>query len=132
MLRLREVRFAPLAKPSQVTAPTKRGKYGRSLRPAVTTLGSLRAYGNSHALATSLDLAFIIASWRIGSQPTNFLPVQIMKNIATKRKLPRAEIDALIAILKARFEQNMGRHQKLVWSEVQARLESQPDKLWSL
>lgn len=55
-----------------------------------------------------------------------------MKKATTNRKLPRAEIDALIVTLKVRFEQNMGRHQELVWSEVQARLEAQPDKLWSL
>ena len=34
--------------------------------------------------------------------------------------------------MKARFEKNMGRHPGLVWAKVQARLEAQPDKLWSL
>lgn len=55
-----------------------------------------------------------------------------MKKVATKRELPHAEVDKLIAVLKNRFEKNMARHKKLVWSELQARLEAQADKLWSL
>jgi hypothetical protein len=39
---------------------------------------------------------------------------------------------ALLRTLKARFEKNMGRHEGVDWSEVQARLESLPDKLRSL
>lgn len=38
----------------------------------------------------------------------------------------------LLGILKARFEQNMNRHEGMKWSDVQARLEAHPDKLWSL
>jgi hypothetical protein len=34
--------------------------------------------------------------------------------------------------LKARFEKNMNRHKGLEWAQVQARLEANPDKLWSL
>jgi len=44
----------------------------------------------------------------------------------------RKQPDALISILKLRFEQNMSRHQKLDWKKVHARLESQPGKLKSL
>ncbi|EGI76795.1 DUF4256 domain-containing protein [Hylemonella gracilis] len=39
---------------------------------------------------------------------------------------------ALLQTLQNRFEQNMQRHPRLVWAEVQERLESQPDKLASL
>lgn len=39
---------------------------------------------------------------------------------------------ALLAALQARFETNPGRHQGLVWAQVQARLEANPEKLWSL
>ena len=38
----------------------------------------------------------------------------------------------LLAILKARFEANMGRHERLTWSDVHVRLETRPAKLWSL
>ncbi|MCL4384202.1 DUF4256 domain-containing protein [Patescibacteria group bacterium] len=38
----------------------------------------------------------------------------------------------LLATLKARFEKNKGRHPGLDWSKVQARLEKNPNKLWSL
>ncbi|WHX98106.1 DUF4256 domain-containing protein [Neobacillus sp. DY30] len=40
--------------------------------------------------------------------------------------------EELLSILKARFEKNMDRHKGLVWAEVQAKLEANPDKLWSL
>jgi hypothetical protein len=40
--------------------------------------------------------------------------------------------DALLAVLKARFEKNMKRHPSLAWADVQARLDAQPEKLWSL
>lgn len=34
--------------------------------------------------------------------------------------------------LKARFEKNMNRHQGFQWAKVQAKLEANPEKLWSL
>ena len=38
----------------------------------------------------------------------------------------------LLGDLQARFEQNMPRHESLDWDAVQARLEANPKKLWSL
>ena len=38
----------------------------------------------------------------------------------------------LLAALKARFDANKARHAGLVWAKVQARLEANPEKLWSL
>ncbi|KAF0106718.1 MAG: hypothetical protein FD146_2310 [Anaerolineaceae bacterium] len=38
----------------------------------------------------------------------------------------------LLSALKARFESNMNRHKSLDWANVQAKLESDPEKLWSL
>ncbi len=40
--------------------------------------------------------------------------------------------EELLGALKARFEKNMDRHQGLEWAKVQARLETNPEKLWSL
>jgi len=40
--------------------------------------------------------------------------------------------DELLAALKARFEKNMSRHPGWVWARVQARLEANAEKLWSL
>lgn len=40
--------------------------------------------------------------------------------------------EALLGALRARFEKNMKRHQGLAWSNVQARLEANAEKLWSL
>ena len=42
---------------------------------------------------------------------------------------PRAE---LLKALQARFEENMNRHKGLQWTKVQAKLEANPEKLWSL
>ncbi len=40
--------------------------------------------------------------------------------------------EELLATVQARFEQNMPRHPGLQWADVQARLEADPEKLWSL
>jgi hypothetical protein len=49
----------------------------------------------------------------------------------TKSLSPKQR-DELLASLKARFDANKGRHQGLEWAKVQARLEAEADKLWSL
>jgi hypothetical protein len=53
-----------------------------------------------------------------------------MKN--DKKNLPAERAEELLALLKARFEKNMNRHTGLEWANVQAKLETQPEKLWSL
>lgn len=40
--------------------------------------------------------------------------------------------EELFAIVKARFEKNMHRHEGLEWDRVQAKIEANPEKLWSL
>jgi len=40
--------------------------------------------------------------------------------------------EELLSTLKARFEKNMNRHKDLDWAKVQARLEANTEKLWSL
>ncbi len=49
-----------------------------------------------------------------------------------KNKLPTGQHDALLSILKERFEKNSPRHKGLEWAKVQARLEASPGKLRSL
>ncbi len=51
---------------------------------------------------------------------------------SSKKKLSSEERAALLSTLKARFEKNMGRHKGLKWAEVQAKLEDNTGKLWSL
>ena len=56
-----------------------------------------------------------------------------MENISSSFKpLSAEQRDALLGVLKARFEKNMKRHLELEWSKVQAKLETDPAKLWSL
>ena len=47
-------------------------------------------------------------------------------------KLTASQRAELLNTLQARFEQNMNRHESLRGTEVQARLEANPQKLWSL
>lgn len=51
---------------------------------------------------------------------------------ASKKNLTSPQREALLKTLKGRFEKNMNRHQGLAWAKVQERLNSSPDKLWSL
>src|SRR5256885_3470534 len=57
-----------------------------------------------------------------------------MKPVATsnKKKLAPAQGAELLRALKARFEKNMKRHKGLEWTKVQAKLEDNTEKLWSL
>jgi hypothetical protein len=56
-----------------------------------------------------------------------------MKKVkADKKELPAKQREELLKTLEARFGKNMKRHKGLAWSEVKAKLESQPEKLWSL
>ena len=51
-----------------------------------------------------------------------------MSNLTLSKK-QRAET---LKVLHARFEKNMDRHKGLEWAQVQAKLEANPKKLWSL
>jgi hypothetical protein len=51
---------------------------------------------------------------------------------SNKKELTREQREQLLRALKARFEKNMDRHQGLEWARVQARLDANAEKLWSL
>ena len=50
----------------------------------------------------------------------------------SKKLLSPEQREELLKALKDRFEKNMNRHGGLVWAKVRARLEANPEKLWSL
>ena len=50
----------------------------------------------------------------------------------TKKELSPGQQKELLAALKARFEKNMNRHKGVEWAKVQAKLEANPEKLWSI
>src|SRR6478735_1345154 len=52
--------------------------------------------------------------------------------INNKEELSLEQREELLRILKARFEKNMNRHKGLEWDKVQAKLEANTEKLWSL
>src|ERR1700687_1115000 len=51
---------------------------------------------------------------------------------SNKKDLSPEEREELLRALKARVEKNMNRHKGLEWAKVQAELEANADKLWSL
>ena len=56
-----------------------------------------------------------------------------MKNTnSIKKELSPEQREELLRALKARFEKNMNRHKDLEWAKVQAKLEANTEKLWSL
>lgn len=52
-------------------------------------------------------------------------------NNKTRTLLPK-QSEELLKLLKARFEKNKNRHKGLDWTKVQAKLDSNAEKLWSL
>lgn len=55
-----------------------------------------------------------------------------MKGAKSKKSLSAAQRDELLATLQARFEKNPQRHAGIDWAKVQAGLEANAGKLWSL
>ncbi len=76
---------------------------------------------------------------------STFWFLETMNNMKTNKKelspkqprskrfaLQRGRREELLTALKARFEKNMNRHRALEWAKVQAKLEANAEKLWSL
>jgi hypothetical protein len=55
-----------------------------------------------------------------------------MKKAAKSKKLTAKESEAILSILKDRFEKNTRRHKELRWDKVRSKLEEHADALWSL
>src|SRR5579863_1846702 len=55
-----------------------------------------------------------------------------MTGAKTKKGFSAKQSEELLRALQARFEKNMNRHAGLEWAKVKARLEANPEKLWSL
>jgi Protein of unknown function (DUF4256) len=51
---------------------------------------------------------------------------------SNKKKLSPEQRDELLGALKARFDKNIKRHKGLEWAKLQAKLEANIEKLWSL
>ena len=49
-----------------------------------------------------------------------------------KREFSPEQREELLRVLKARFEKNMNRHKGMEWTKVQAKLQANAEKLWSL
>ncbi len=55
-----------------------------------------------------------------------------MKHAGTRKKLAPRDREALLEVLRERFERSGSRHPGLGWDEVRARLEADAGKMWSL
>jgi hypothetical protein len=49
-----------------------------------------------------------------------------------KKEVSTEQQKELLQVLKDRFEKNKSRHKGLDWADIQAKLEANPEKLWSL
>lgn len=49
-----------------------------------------------------------------------------------QKKLTAEQSGEFLTVLKNRFEKNINRHKDLDWNKIQLKLETAPDKLWSL
>ncbi|MPQ31192.1 DUF4256 domain-containing protein [Clostridium estertheticum] len=49
-----------------------------------------------------------------------------------KRELSPEQLEELLRALKSRFDKNMNRHKSIEWAELEAKLEANTEKLWSL
>lgn len=54
------------------------------------------------------------------------------KSKINKRELSLEQREELLSALRVRFEKNMNRHKGLKWVNVEAKLEADTEKLWSL
>jgi hypothetical protein len=59
-------------------------------------------------------------------------PTRARNTKRDKKTLSPEQRDELLRALKARFEKNMNRHKVLEWAQIQAKLEANAEKLWSL
>jgi len=50
----------------------------------------------------------------------------------TEKVLSPEQHKEILSVLKTRFDKNMKRHQRLEWAKIQAKLEANTEKLWSL
>ncbi len=55
-----------------------------------------------------------------------------MNRKPTKKELSSEQRSRLLRTLKARFEENKNRHQGLEWAQVEAKLNANPERMWSL
>jgi hypothetical protein len=56
----------------------------------------------------------------------------MIKNRSNTKDVSPEQRNELLSILKTRFEKNRSRHKGLEWAEVEAKLEANTEKLWSL
>jgi hypothetical protein len=52
--------------------------------------------------------------------------------IRDNKELSPEQREEILVTLKLRFEKNMHRHEGLEWAKIQAKLDANPEKLWSL
>jgi uncharacterized protein YpuA (DUF1002 family) len=52
--------------------------------------------------------------------------------MGNEKELSPEQRETLFKIVKDRFEKNSSRHKDIEWTKVQAKLESHPEKVWSL
>jgi hypothetical protein len=100
-----------------------------------------RSFGLSPFLSLSFpnfgcgkDISFddFFRKERSDNMPIVYFEKPMNQNKSNKKELPSKQREELLGALKARFEKNVNRHKGLEWAKVQAKLEANAEKLWSL
>jgi hypothetical protein len=107
---------------------------------ATTNLGFLSTASNQQRntykhtrVLTRCALFAALGGTRHQQQSITLRRYKNMNNInSSKQQLSPEQREELLRALKARFEKNMNRHEGLEWARVQAKLEANTEKLWSL
>src|SRR5215469_7347198 len=71
--------------------------------------------------------------WRLTrTDLLNYRTPPLWRKTMANVSLSKKQRDEIVKALQSRFEENINRHKGLEWSQVQARLEANAEKLWSL
>lgn len=62
----------------------------------------------------------------------SYIRRNMKKTSSIEKQLTSQQREELLNVLKDRFKKNMNRHKSLKWADVQARLEANEHKMWSL
>lgn len=91
-----------------------------------------RFAGRGRHLSKLLLHKIVVGFLRLHMSLPKITPREKEKSNSSRKVSSADQREELLSALKARFEKNVNRHEGLEWTQVQARLEANPEKLWSL
>jgi Protein of unknown function (DUF4256) len=91
---------------------------------------------NSSSVSNGFMFAAVVKPKQAVRRPGEQRPMKQSRKAKTEmqraKDMKAKQAEELLEALKTRFEKNMNRHEGLEWAKVQAKLEANTEKLWSL